>query len=78
MRESRPKSALPHQPCHELLLRDAARLCVDASPFLAEVECLLSETAVGLDGEGREGVSLALCKVLVFFFCFFLFFVEQI
>ena len=32
---------------------------------LNEVERLLSETAVGLDGEGREGVSLALCKVLV-------------
>ena len=63
--------ALPRhrQPCHELLLRKAVRLRVDACPFLAnglnEVERLLSETAVGLDGEGREGVSLALCKVLV-------------
>ena len=72
--------ALPRhrQPCHELLLRKAVRLRVDACPFLAnglnEVERLLSETAVGLDGEGREGVSLALCKVLVlevFFFYFF-------
>ena len=63
--------ALPRhrQPCHELLLRKAVRLRVDACPFLAnglnEVERLLSETAVGLDGEGREGVSLALCKDLV-------------
>ena len=69
--------ALPHhrQPCHELLLRDAVRLRVDACPFLAndlnEVECLLSEAAVGLDGEGREGVSLALCKVLVLRSLFF-------
>ena len=63
--------ALPRhrQPCHELLLRKAVRLRVDACPFLAnglnEVERLLSETAVGLNGEGREGVSLALYKVLV-------------